>query len=124
MLWHRSANDIAGRVRLQRSLLSNALRSLKPGGTLIYCVCSLEAAEGEDQVQWALDALPELELSPVRADELPGLPGAVSAKGLVRTHPAMRPGESDGEWTASSWRDSRERVKPFLTHCAQNPHCR
>lgn len=96
VLWHRSANDIAGRVRLQRSLLSNALRSLKPGGTLIYCVCSLEAAEGEDQVQWALDALPELELSPVRADELPGLAGVVSAKGLVRTHPAMRPGESDG----------------------------
>jgi 16S rRNA (cytosine967-C5)-methyltransferase len=96
VLWHRSANDIAGRVRLQRSLLANALRSLKPGGTLIYCVCSLEAAEGEDQVHWALEALPDLVLDPVRPDELPNLAQAVSPKGLVRTHPAMAPGEVDG----------------------------
>lgn len=96
VLWHRSASDIAGRVRLQRSLLSNALRSLKPGGTLVYCVCSLEAAEGEDQVYWALEALPELTLDPIRAEELPGLPDAVTPKGFVRTHPALSPGESDG----------------------------
>ena len=96
VLWHRSANDIAGRVRLQRSLLSNALRSLKPGGTLVYCVCSLEAAEGEDQVSWALEALPDLVIFPVKPDELPELPQAVSAKGLVRTHPAMSPGQTDG----------------------------
>jgi 16S rRNA (cytosine967-C5)-methyltransferase len=96
VLWHRTAGDIAGRVRLQRSLLSNALRSLKVGGTLIYCVCSLEAAEGEDQVHWAREALPELVLDPVTAAELSGLPGAVTAKGLVRTHPGMGPGEVDG----------------------------
>jgi 16S rRNA (cytosine967-C5)-methyltransferase len=96
VLWHRSGSDIAGRVRLQRSLLANALRSLKPSGTLIYCVCSLEAAEGEDQAYWALDALPELSLDPIRSEEVPGLHGAVTPKGFVRTHPAMRPGESDG----------------------------
>ena len=96
VLWHRSAQDIASRVRLQRSLLANALRMLKPNGTLIYCVCSLEAAEGEDQAYWALDALPDLVLSPIRADEVPGLPGSVTPKGMLRTHPGMSPGESAG----------------------------
>ena len=96
VLWHRSAQDIAGRVRLQRSLLANALRSVRPGGILIYCVCSLEAAEGEDQVYWALEALPELVLDPVRGEELPGLPGAISPRGFVRTHPAMSPNETGG----------------------------
>jgi len=92
VIWHRSVGDVAGRVRLQRALLTNAFRCLDVGGVLIYCVCSLEPAEGEEQVTWALDALPGLELWPVVAAELPGLPQAVSARGLVRTHPGMAPG--------------------------------
>ena len=96
VLWNRSARDIAGRVTLQRALLANAFRCLVPGGTLIYCVCSLETAEGEDQVTWALDALPGLELWPIAADEMPGLEQAVSSGGQVRTHPALTPGGGNG----------------------------
>jgi 16S rRNA (cytosine967-C5)-methyltransferase len=96
VLWHRSAADIAGRVRLQRSLLANAVRALKPGGTLVYCVCSLEAAEGEEQAYWALDAFPDLRLDPVTTGEMADLAEAIGSKGMVRTHPAMALGESDG----------------------------
>ncbi len=96
VLWHRSAADIAGRVRLQQAMLTNAFRCLAPGGTLIYCVCSLEPEEGEAQVDWALHALPGLSLLPVTPEELPGLPEAVTARGLVRTHPAMMPGQIGG----------------------------
>lgn len=96
VIWHRSVGDVAGRVRLQRALLTNAFRSLDTGGVLIYCVCSLEPAEGEEQVDWALQSLPGLELWPVTADELVGLENAVSARGLVRTHPGMAPGGRDG----------------------------
>ena len=92
VLWSRTAQDIAGRVRLQRALLANAYRCLAPGGTLIYCVCSLEAAEGEEQAAWALQALPGLTKLPIGRDELPGLEQAVTPDGLVRTHPAMTPG--------------------------------
>ncbi|ODT80761.1 MAG: hypothetical protein ABS76_14940 [Pelagibacterium sp. SCN 64-44] len=91
VLWHRSEADIAGRVRLQRALLANAYRCLAPGGTLIYCTCSLEPEEGEAQADWALDALPGLELLPVTPDEL-ALPGALTPRGLVRTHPGIDPG--------------------------------
>ncbi|MNL25617.1 Ribosomal RNA small subunit methyltransferase F [compost metagenome] len=95
VLWSRNAGDIAGRVRLQRALLANAYRCLVPGGTLIYCVCSLEPSEGEEQVDWALDALPGLELAPISAAELAGLEQAVTPRGLVRTHPAMTPGDGN-----------------------------
>jgi 16S rRNA (cytosine967-C5)-methyltransferase len=96
VIWHRSVGDVAGRVRLQRALLTNAFRCLDAGGVLLYCVCSLEPAEGEEQVDWALQSLPGLELWPVASGELPGLAEAVSARGLVRTHPGMAPGGRDG----------------------------
>ncbi|HEY8576516.1 MAG TPA: RsmB/NOP family class I SAM-dependent RNA methyltransferase [Devosia sp.] len=96
VIWHRSVGDVAGRVRLQKALLTNAFRCLEVGGVLIYCVCSLEPAEGEEQVEWALHSLPGLELWPVTPDELPGLEQAVSDRGLVRTHPGMAPGGREG----------------------------
>lgn len=96
VIWHRSVNDVAGRVRLQKALITNAFRCLDTGGVLIYCVCSLEPAEGEDQVEWALDSLPGLELWPVGPEELPGLEAAVTKRGLVRTHPGMAPGGHEG----------------------------
>ncbi len=96
VIWHRSVGDVAGRVRLQRALLTNAFRCLDASGVLVYCVCSLEPDEGERQVDWALDSLPGLELWPVTAAELPGLAGAVTERGLVRTHPGMDPGGRAG----------------------------
>lgn len=96
VIWHRSVGDVAGRVRLQRALLANAFRCLDTGGVLVYCVCSLEPAEGESQVEWALDTLPGLELWPVTESELPGLHTAITQRGLVRTHPGLAPGGREG----------------------------
>lgn len=96
VIWRRSSGDVAGRVRLQRALLTNAVRCVEAGGVVIYCVCSLEPAEGEQQVDWVQEHLPELELVPIAAAELPGLAEAVTAGGLVRTHPGMSPGGRDG----------------------------
>ncbi|MGV8955461.1 MAG: RsmB/NOP family class I SAM-dependent RNA methyltransferase [Cypionkella sp.] len=96
VIWHRSVGDVAGRVRLQRALLSNAYRCLASDGVLIYCVCSLEPAEGEQQVDWALQSLPGLKLWPVTAQDMAGLEAAVSPTGLIRTHPGMMPGGRAG----------------------------
>ena len=95
VLWSRGAADIAGRVRLQRALFANAYRCLVAGGTLIYCVCSLEPAEGEEQVTWALQEFPELDLVPISSDELPELKQAIAGRGVLRTHPAMTPGSGN-----------------------------
>ncbi|MFD1254910.1 Ribosomal RNA small subunit methyltransferase B [Devosia equisanguinis] len=96
ILWHRNAADIAGRVRLQRALLTNAFANLAVGGSLIYCVCSLEPEEGEAQADWALDALSSLEADPIGTDEMAVLTEAVTDKGHVRTHPGLAPGGRNG----------------------------
>jgi 16S rRNA (cytosine967-C5)-methyltransferase len=89
VLWHRSSADIAGRSKLQKAIFDNAAAQLAPGGSLIYCVCSLEPEEGEAIVDWALGAHPELTLDPVAPGDLPGLEVAVTPRGYVRTLPSM-----------------------------------
>ena len=97
VLWHRSAARLANRVELQRALLRNAAACLNPGGVLVYCVCSLEREEGEEQLDWALRELAGLAVDPIAAAELPDLPGAVMRSGAVRTHPGlMVPGDKRG----------------------------
>jgi 16S rRNA (cytosine967-C5)-methyltransferase len=89
VIWHREQSDIAGRVKLQQKLIARAAECLKPGGILIYCVCSLEAAEGESQAAWALSNVPGLKPEPIGAEELGGLERAVTGEGTVRTHPGL-----------------------------------
>jgi 16S rRNA (cytosine967-C5)-methyltransferase len=100
VIWHRSRIDIAGRVALQRELLQAAWRLLKPGGMLVYCVCSLEAEEGEAQADWVLSHLADSRLLPVTPAELGPLAAAATPRGFLRTHPALAvpgaPGSLDG----------------------------
>ena len=52
-LSHLKEKDIAGAVSLQRRLLENAARLLKPGGRLVYSTCSLEPEENKlDPAIW------------------------------------------------------------------------
>lgn len=68
---------------LQEKMLDRASGWLKPGGQLVYAVCSLEVEEGEDQADKVA-----LTPVPVAASELPeGL--EPSAEGWVRTDPGM-----------------------------------
>lgn len=85
---HRiGTRQIAEMVELQRALIERAAGWLKPGGVLVYAVCSLEREEGEEQAAW-IDAELELAAAPVAADELPeGL--SPTDDGHVRTHPGM-----------------------------------
>jgi 16S rRNA (cytosine967-C5)-methyltransferase len=95
VVWHREPADIAGRVALQRKLIGRAVESLRPGGTLIYCVCSLEAEEGERQAEWALGQ--GLEVVPITAAELDGWAAPVTEPGFLRTHPGqIVPGDKGG----------------------------
>ena len=95
--WRGLADDaFAGDLPEFRPADRDAVRCLDASGVLVYCVCSLEPAEGEEQVDWALGALPGLELWSVTPAELPGLEQAVTARGLVRTHPGMAPGGREG----------------------------
>lgn len=48
---HRTDGDaLADLTALQAAMLDRAFAWLKPGGTLVYCTCSLFRAEGEEQI--------------------------------------------------------------------------
>lgn len=81
------ASDIAGMVEIQRALITRAAAWLKPGGALVYAVCSLEHEEGEEQAQW-IDQTLGLKPAEISASELPAglLP---TPQGWVRTDPSQ-----------------------------------
>ena len=82
--WLKGQDDVDRLTLMQDRLLANAATLLKPGGTLVYAVCSLQPEEGAERV-----AASRLERQPVRNGDLPGLDGALTADGDVRTLPTM-----------------------------------
>lgn len=91
--------QIAEMAELQARLIERATSWLKPGGTLVYAVCSLEREEGEERAA-QLALIPD----PVSSGEL--LAGLTpTPEGWLRTDPGMLPqaGGLDGFFIAR-WR--------------------
>jgi 16S rRNA (cytosine967-C5)-methyltransferase len=80
--------DIVALAAQQDRLLDAAGALLRPGGRLVYAVCSLQPEEGPHRVAAALARLP-LRLDPVCPEEVPGLADAITAEGGLRTTPAQ-----------------------------------
>ncbi len=57
--WHRRPTDISALTVLQTTLLERAIALTKPGGRILYAVCSLEPEEGEGLVEASLAGWPE-----------------------------------------------------------------
>ncbi|MBW0006738.1 MAG: RsmB/NOP family class I SAM-dependent RNA methyltransferase [Sphingomonas sp.] len=86
VLYRARPRIIADNAELQSSLLDRASQWLKPGGTLVYSVCSLEPQEGEDVVRPFLAKHSDFHLAPPE-----GLPSVLlpSADGWVRILPGL-----------------------------------
>ena len=69
-------------------LLGRAVQWLKPGGTLVYSVCSLEPGEGEAVIGDFLAGNPGFTLDAARSGELPDFV-PVSPDGWVRILPGL-----------------------------------
>ena len=99
LLYAKASLELGALTALQADLLAQAAGWLKPGGRLVYAVCSLEPAEGEGASPPA-----GVEPDPVEPHELPeGL--APTSEGTVRTLPALwgNAGGADGFFIAR-WR--------------------
>ena len=85
---HRiGARQIEEMAELQAALLERAAGWLKPGGELVYAVCSLEPEEGEAQA-----ARVQLGTLPIMPSVLPqGI--SSTPEGRLRTDPGMLPDE-------------------------------
>ncbi len=105
---HRiGARQIAELAELQTELLVRAAQWLKPGGTLVYATCSLEKAEGEEQIGSFLRTHPDFRLKPPVQAELPeGIEPSV--EGWLRTLPATLAdkGGTDGFFVARLAREA------------------
>jgi len=89
--WLRQEADIAALTALQKRLLERAVALLKPGGTLVYCTCSLEPEEGEQAIAALLAAESGMRRAPVEVGEVAGLSDIVTANGDLRTLPCHLP---------------------------------
>jgi 16S rRNA (cytosine967-C5)-methyltransferase len=89
--WLKSEADLAGLIDLQRRLVAHAIDLVAPGGTIVYCTCSLEREEGEDVIADALARDVRLRRKPIDPSELPGLTGLVTPDGDLRTLPCYWP---------------------------------
>ncbi len=83
--------DILALGESQRRLLDHAVELTRPGGTLVYCSCSLEPEEGEAQIAALLAREPRVRRRPISASELWGHDEFVTADGDLRTLPCHLP---------------------------------
>jgi 16S rRNA (cytosine967-C5)-methyltransferase len=95
--WLKSEAELVTLASLQQRMLDRAVEFLKPSATLVYCVCSLEPEEGEDQIAALLARDPRVTRHPVTAQELFGLAEFVTSQGDLRTLPHQLP-DTDPQW--------------------------
>ncbi len=98
----RKSGDIERLAAVQSELLRAAALKVRPGGILVYCVCSLEPEEGPDQIARFLGSGVPFAREPARASELAGQSQFVTADGDLRTLPCHWPdlGGLDGFYAA------------------------
>lgn len=87
----RRPADMTALTGLQARLLDQAVEMTRPGGTIVYSVCSLEPEEGEAQIEALLTRRRDVALQPIAADEAPGFREAVTASGALRILPFALP---------------------------------
>ena len=88
VLYRAGARQIGELAEQQAAMLDRAAQWIVPDGMLIYATCSLERAEGEEQIAAFLARHAEFRVAAVRDEELPaGI--APTGEGFVRTLPGM-----------------------------------
>lgn len=93
----KNENLIFELKKLQRKMLEKTISFLKPGGLLLYCTCSLEKEEGEQQIDEFLSSHTHVQRVPIEKEEIGGHAHWLTKSGDVRLLPFFSPFESN-EW--------------------------
>jgi 16S rRNA (cytosine967-C5)-methyltransferase len=80
-------DDVARLAVVQENLLRAAIDMLIPGGTLVYCTCSLEPQEGPQRIEALFRSGAPVTRRKIKADEIGGDPDWITAEGDLRTLP-------------------------------------
>jgi 16S rRNA (cytosine967-C5)-methyltransferase len=89
--WLKRSADIVALSGFQRRLLDSAVALTRPGGTLVYCTCSLEPEEGAEIVADLLKRDSGVRRVPITASEVGGVADFINADGDLRTLPCHLP---------------------------------
>lgn len=87
ILYLKRPEDVAALAALQARIIDHAKACVKPGGTIIYCTCSLEPEEGEDQISRFLERNRDFERRPITEQNVFGRREWITPDGDVRTLP-------------------------------------
>jgi 16S rRNA (cytosine967-C5)-methyltransferase len=85
--WLKDPRDIVKLAAAQDRLIDAALRLTKPGGTLLYCVCSLQPEEGPERIAAALARHGDLKRAPLGEADVFGLAELLTPEGDLRSLP-------------------------------------
>jgi 16S rRNA (cytosine967-C5)-methyltransferase len=88
VLYRARPRVIAEGADLQGKLLDRAAQWLRPGGSLVYSVCSLEPEEGEEVIRDFVASHPGFAIDAPRPGELPDF-APISPEGWVRILPGL-----------------------------------
>ncbi|MGE5269182.1 MAG: RsmB/NOP family class I SAM-dependent RNA methyltransferase [Thiohalocapsa sp.] len=83
----KQPEDVARLAVVQENLLRAAVEMVRPGGTIVYCTCSLEPEEGPERIAALLRSGAPVAHKPVDAAEIGAPPEWVTAEGDLRTLP-------------------------------------
>jgi 16S rRNA (cytosine967-C5)-methyltransferase len=83
----KAPDDVARLAVVQDNLLRAAIDMLRPGGTLIYCTCSLEPEEGPERIAGLLGAGAPVARRAIDPDEIGVRPEWITVEGDLRTLP-------------------------------------
>ncbi|MBF0286701.1 MAG: hypothetical protein HQM14_02690 [SAR324 cluster bacterium] len=88
--WIASESELLSQTTLQKQLLENAARFVKPEGVLVYATCSLEIEENEQQVQKFLEKNPDFIILPFATNTaiLDSYRSFVTEKGCYKVIPS------------------------------------
>jgi 16S rRNA (cytosine967-C5)-methyltransferase len=100
VLWTLSPRDIAKLAETQARLLDAAAARVKPGGRLVYCVCSLEPEEGEAQVRAFLKRHADFATAPADPAACAAPAASLTEDGWLRILPHHLAGGMDGFFVA------------------------
>lgn len=81
--WLRRPGDIAQLAAQQLRLLEALWPTLRAGGRMLYCTCSIFKAEGEQQIKAFLQRHPDAQLLPSPGHLMPGEPAAALPGGIA-----------------------------------------
>ena len=83
----KTPQDVVRLAAVQERLLEAAVEMVGPGGQIVYCTCSLEPAEGPDQIERLLASGAAVRREPLTPDDVGGLAELITADGDLRTLP-------------------------------------